>query len=96
MADIDDIIKQFEDLSGSAEEIASKALYAAAGKVADSVHEEISDLPTSRPKHGTAEDPVTGVTALEKRSLHDALGIAPFRKETAQWTPWSVLTVIRT
>lgn len=78
---IDNIISQFEDLAENADSIASKALYAAAGATADEVHKAISNIPTSKPKHGTPEDPVTGATALEKKSLHDAVGIAPFRSE---------------
>lgn len=64
------------------DEIAGRAIYAGAGVIADAVRAEIEALPTvdSR-KRGTTDNPIDGVTTLQKKGLSDGWGVAPMRRE---------------
>lgn len=67
-------IAKLKVLGADIPEICKKAIYPAAGMVADAVNEEISGLRTS--EHGEAT-----IGSKQRAGLHDGLGIAPFQED---------------
>ena len=72
---LDALIRSFENLEGSTNEIAHKALYKAAGVVADEVKAELNALPID---NGEGEK-IHGATSTEKEDLISSMGISPHR-----------------
>ncbi len=69
-------------LAGKSKPIAQKAIYKAAGIVADAIRKNIKSLPVRKEKeYGTRTNPVTGVTKKEKSGLLDGLGITKFGED---------------
>ncbi len=62
-------------LADGTREIGSRAVYAAAGIVADEVRKNIEALPV-RSGYGTPDNPVRGVTKRGKQGLLDGFGIS--------------------
>lgn len=71
---------KLEKLSGNTEEIAGRAIYAAAEIVADAVKANIDSLPIDE-SFGTAEHPTHGLKAIQKRGLQESWGITPMRDD---------------
>lgn len=58
------------------QQVCGKAIYKAADIVADAVRENIEALPYTRNQKGTPENPIDGVTLLQKQGLSEGFGIA--------------------
>lgn len=82
---LDALISKFEKIDSTMPDIMDKAMYDAAGQVADKVKQGLQGLPIEEDDSGNAphlEDgqKFTGVTARQKADLVNGLGIAHFRK----------------
>lgn len=76
----DKYLKQLEQLSSKSDEMIKRAIYPAAGIVADRIRAETESLPTSSNEYGSTTSPIDGVTKTQKEGLLNGLGIAPFQK----------------
>lgn len=72
---LDDYLAQLGNLEFKSEDMVKRAVYPAAGMVADAIKDNISSIPTRAPKgsDGLLED--------QKRGLREGLGVAPFKNE---------------
>ena len=73
--------KKLDKLNRKTDEIAGKAIYSAAGIVADEIKNNIKKLPVSN-KFGTSYDPISGITNKQKADLIDGYGISPMQVDT--------------
>lgn len=73
---LDDYIQTLNRLSDNAEEIVKRAVYEGANIIADKVRENIRNLPIDE-RYGTPEDPLYGITRVQKEGLLDGFGVAP-------------------
>lgn len=83
---LEKIISSFDRIDGTLEEIAEKAIYKAAGMIADEVKKGIQSIPIQENDHGKSPymkkgQRLTGITSAQKSDLINSLGIAKFRKE---------------
>lgn len=72
---IDDYIAQLGNLEMQSEEMVKRAVYPAAGIVADAIKANISSVPNRPPKGGD------GLLADQRQGLIDGLGVAPFKND---------------
>lgn len=90
-AGLDKIIQAMERLEGNTTEIAHKAVYEAAGQIADEVKNGLRALPIQENANGRAPymkpgHKLTGITSSEKADLIEGLGISPHREESGAVT----------
>ena len=79
---LDNLIKSFDKLEGSTSEIMHKAVYQAAGIIADEVKSGLRSLPVDDGKR----DKIDGATSTEKEDLIASMGIAPHREDNGSVT----------
>ena len=82
---LDALIKKFDKVTSDMPEIMDKAMYDAAGQVANEVKQGLQALPIQENDSGNAPhvkdgQKLKGVTANQKADLINGLGIAKFRK----------------
>ena len=79
---LDKYIAQLEKLGKNTEEVLGRAIYPAAGVVADAVKANIEQIPVSNSsKRGTASDPIETITSSQKQGLRDGFGIPKIRND---------------
>lgn len=75
--EIDAYVAKLDRLGAKTDDMIGRAIYPGAKIVADKIHANIQALPIVSPgKRGTPENPIDGVTAVQKEGLLDGLGIA--------------------
>ena len=79
-AGIDAYIAALQKIGDDTDETIRNAIYDGAGLVADAVRDAIKALPTDS-KHGTSENKIDGVTAVQKQGLLDGFGISPMKDD---------------
>lgn len=73
-------------LGDQTKEIAGKAIYAGAKIVADKVRKNIEGLPTVDFRtHGTSENPLDGITNLQKEGLEKGFGVSPMQEDSGYY-----------
>nr|DAO40379.1 MAG TPA: hypothetical protein [Caudoviricetes sp.] len=72
-------------LRDGSREVAGKAIYAGAKIVADAVRENIKSLPVRRSGYGTTENPLSGITQVQKKGLMDGFGISPLSEDNGYY-----------
>ena len=85
-AGLDALINSFNDLDRKLPEFEKRAMYKAAGLIADELKREIDALPIQENPDGSrpwAEkgEQLTGITTAQKADLEAGMGIAKFREE---------------
>ena len=79
---LDKYITQLEKLDRNTPEILGRAIYPAAGLVANAVKANIEKIPVSNSsKRGTASDPISTITSSQKQGLRDGFGISKIRND---------------
>ena len=81
---VDKLVAQYKELESNTEEIIGKAIYNGAGVVSKAVAGAINGISTDN-RFGTAENPVSGPTTIQKIGLQHALGIAKMRNDNGFW-----------
>lgn len=76
----DKYTKALEQMADKSGEICKRSLYPGAGIIADAIREGIDEIPVLSPghMHGTPEDPIDGVTSVQKEGLKDGFGLTKF------------------
>lgn len=75
-------ISQLEKLNLNTIEVLGRAIYPAAGLVADAVKANIEQIPVSNSsKRGTPADPIETITSSQKQGLRDGFGISKIRND---------------
>lgn len=77
---VDELVAQYKKLEQNTEPIIGKAIYNGAGVVMNACVSAVEGLSTDN-HFGTAQDPVTGPTTIQKMGLRHALGIAKMRND---------------
>ena len=77
---LDVYVRRLERLSVNSEEITKKALYQGAKVVADTVKEELKNLPTDE-TWGTESKPAIGIKQEQKDALIESFGISPAQND---------------
>lgn len=83
MKGLDEYRKKFDYVVAELHEgLLGRAIYTGADLMMDSIREEITAIPLRDEKAwGSPEHPVAGLRKVEKKGLHDGLGIAGMRSE---------------
>ena len=80
-------------LATKQEEIAKKAIYAAAGIVADKIKSNLNSLPEEKFRYLRDGEKFVGVPERQKKDLIDSFGITPITTDSkGNWNAKSVLT----
>lgn len=75
-------VNQLYKLDALTPEVVGRAIYPAAGIVADAVKANIQNIPVSNShKRGTPEDPISTITSSQKQGLIDGFGITPMKEQ---------------
>ena len=67
---------RLKQLGDKTEAVIGRAIYVGAGIVADAVKRNINGLPVVKSRKATAEDPIDGITAVQKQGLQQGFGIS--------------------
>lgn len=78
---VDKYLAQLETLEINSRTICGEAIEKGAGEVVGAVRKEIEALPIQQGKFGSASEPLTGITSVQKQGLIDGLGITPQQDE---------------
>lgn len=79
---INSYLSMLKKMQVNSNEIIRKAIYPAAGIMADAIKNEIDNLPTVHPrKKGTETNKLQGITSKQKEGLQESLGISPMKEE---------------
>lgn len=77
---VDKLIAQYKKLESNTEKVIGKAVYEGAGVVMKNVEGAVASISTDN-RFGTAENPTTGPSTIQKIGLQQALGIAKMRND---------------
>lgn len=77
---VDELIGQYEKLDKDSEKMIGKAIYNGAAVVMDQVKSAVDGI-TTEDRFGTADNPVSGPSTIQKIGLQHALGIARMRND---------------
>lgn len=77
---VDELISQYKKLEQNTEPMIGKAIYNGAGVVMKACQSAVENLSTDN-RFGTAEDPTSGPSTIQKLGLQYALGIAKMRND---------------
>lgn len=77
---VDKLVAQYEKLAENTEHIIGKAIYNGAGVVMKSVKGAVDGISTDD-HYGTAENPISGPSTIQKLGLQYSLGIAKMRND---------------
>ena len=78
----DDYALKLSKLSGQTEEVAKKAIYAAAKIVADKVASNLSSLPVDKFRHLGDGEKFAGVPQSQKNDLQSGFGVTPIKQDS--------------
>ena len=81
---VDDLIAQYEKLESNSLEVIGKAIYNGAGVVMKAVSGAVDSISTDN-SFGTAENPTSGPTTIQKMGLVQSLGITKMRADGDFW-----------
>lgn len=81
---VDDLIAQYQKLADNTEAVIGAAIYQGAGVVMKQVVGAVDAISTDD-RFGTAENPVTGPSSIQKEGLRHSLGIAKMRNDSGFW-----------
>ena len=81
---VDDLVAQYKRLADNTEEMIGKAVYNGAGVVMKSVKAAVDGLNTDN-RFGTADNPTSGPSTIQKLGLQYGLGIAKMRNDNGFW-----------
>lgn len=81
---VDDLISQYKKLEKDTKNMIGRSIYNGAGVVMKSVESAVEGIRTED-RFGTAENPVSGPSTIQKLGLIHALGIAPMRQDGTFW-----------
>jgi HK97 gp10 family phage protein len=81
---VDDLIDQYKKLEKDTKNMIGRSIYNGAGVVMKSVKSAVEGIHTDD-SFGTAENPVSGPSTIQKLGLIHALGIAPMRQDGTFW-----------
>ena len=81
---VDKLVQQYEKLNKNTEKVIGSAIYNGAGVVMKAVKSGVEGIATDN-RFGTAENPVSGPTTIQKIGLQHALGIAKMRNDNGFW-----------
>lgn len=77
---VDELISQYKKLEQNTEPMIGKAIYNGAGVVMKACQSAVENLSTDN-RFGTAENPTSGPSSIQKLGLQYALGIAKMRND---------------
>ena len=77
---VDKLVEQYSKLEKNTDEVIGRAIYEGAAVVMKAVEGAVDGIATDN-RFGTAENPVTGPTTIQKIGLQHALGIAKMRND---------------
>lgn len=77
---VDKLVQQYSKLEKDTEKIIGKAIYNGAGVVMRAVEASVAGIGTDN-RFGTAENPVSGPSTIQKIGLQQALGITKMRND---------------
>lgn len=77
---VDNLVAQYQKLADNTEQIIGKAIYNGAGVVMKNVKGAVDSLSTDN-HFGTAENPTSGPSTIQKIGLQHSLGIAKMRND---------------
>lgn len=77
---VDELISQYKKLEQNTEPMIGKAIYNGAGVVMKACQSAVENLSTDN-RFGTAENPTSGPSTIQKLGLQYALGIAKMRND---------------
>lgn len=77
---VDELIAQYKKLDNKTEEVIGHAIYMGAGVVMRTVVNAVEGLSTDN-HYGTADNPTTGPSTIQKIGLQRSLGIAKMRND---------------
>ena len=81
---VNQLISQYEKLANNSMDVIGKAIYKGADVVMDKVKGAVDGLTTDN-HFGTADNPTTGPSTIQKLGLQYSLGIAPMRQDGDFW-----------
>ena len=81
---VDKLVSQYEKLASNSHEIIGKAIYEGAGVVMKAVVAGVQGISTDN-RFGTAENPTTGPSTIQKIGLVQSLGITKMRADGDFW-----------
>ena len=81
---VDDLVAQYEKLERNSLEVIGKAIYNGAGVVMGFVQNAVDSIGTDN-RFGTAENPTSGPSTIQKMGLVQSLGITPMRADGDFW-----------
>lgn len=74
-------LSMLKKMQVNSDEIIRRAIYPAAGIMADAIKKEVDNLPIVSPKErGTENKKLKGITSKQKEGLQDSLGISPMKE----------------
>lgn len=78
---INSYLSMLKKMQVNSDEIIRRAIYPAAGIMADAIKKEVDNLPIVSPKEiGTENKKLKGITSKQKEGLQDSLGISPMKE----------------
>ena len=77
---VDKLVEQYSKLEKNTDEVIGRAIYEGAAVVMKAVESAVDGISTDN-RFGTAENPVSGPTTIQKIGLQHALGIAKMRND---------------
>ena len=81
----DDYALKLSKLAAQAEEVAKKAIYAAANIVADKVASNLAALPTDKFRRLKDGEQFTGLPESQKKDLQASFGVTPIKQDEDGW-----------
>lgn len=81
----DDYALKLSKLAAQTEEVAKKAIYAAANIVADKVASNLAALPTDKFRRLKDGEQFTGLPESQKKDLQDSFGVTPIKQDEDGW-----------
>lgn len=81
----DDYALKLSKLAAQTEEVAKKAIYAAANIVADKVASNLAALPEDKFRRLKDGEKFTGLPEKQKKDLQDSFGVTPIKQDEDGW-----------
>ena len=77
---LEEYLQKLGNLANKSEQLCEDAARAGGNIVADTIHGELSAIPTDE-HHGTSDKPKAGPRAIDKAGLEHSFGVAPVRND---------------
>lgn len=81
---VNDLVAQYQKLADDTEKVIGAAIYKGAGVVMKEVVGAVEGISTDN-RFGTAENPTSGPSSIQKEGLRHSLGIAKMRNDGGFW-----------